>query len=346
MEKVNEGKVYDVDKETTDQVTLEVGKEFTDNKIDDKESFEAFKVACEGQITEKCLADYGTSEDKKLWEDTAKELYLSSKNYIPTEDIERSGELDSKMEESKELKLEDKIVEEKLTENKEIYNKLIEEGISKEDFIKKESFDVASEYNLDSDVSNKICESMFNKLAKTVESKLTEGDTYDKGIFQEIEQAFEAAGLRPSRFIDEGILTKNIGWTVTSPETGKRQQISCDGSWFDEDDEDDELDESKEVKKENVEPENLNLGEDGLPVLDKPYKMSWNEKAERYEITSTHPYDLTDYYFAVSNWDDYTGYWKICSPEGSRVDTVEGFEEAVEALKEFDSQLKPNIDHT
>lgn len=77
--------------------------------------------------------------------------------------------------------------------------------------------------------------------------KLTEGDTYDKGIFYEIEQAFEEAGLNPSRFIDDGILTKNIGWTVTSSETGESQQISCDGSWYDEDDEDDELYENKKI---------------------------------------------------------------------------------------------------
>lgn len=73
--------------------------------------------------------------------------------------------------------------------------------------------------------------------------KLTEGDTYDKGIFYEIEQALEDAGLNPSRFTDDGVLTRNIGWTVTSSETGESQQITCDGSWYDE-----ELEESKKVE--------------------------------------------------------------------------------------------------
>ena len=69
-------------------------------------------------------------------------------------------------------------------------------------------------------------------------------DSYDKGIFYEIEQAFEEAGLNPVRFIDDGILTRNIGWTVSS--NGQSQQISCDGSWYDEDD----LEESENLKEE------------------------------------------------------------------------------------------------
>lgn len=63
-------------------------------------------------------------------------------------------------------------------------------------------------------------------------------DSYDSGIFYEIEQAFEEAGLNPIRFIDDGILTRNIGWTVSS--NGVSQQISCDGSWYDEDEDDEE----------------------------------------------------------------------------------------------------------
>ena len=81
-------------------------------------------------------------------------------------------------------------------------------------------------------------------------SKLQE-DSYDKGIFNEIEQAFEEAGLQPSRFSNDGILTRNIGWTITSPETGKHQQISCDGSWYDEDEDDEELDENKKITDES-----------------------------------------------------------------------------------------------
>lgn len=87
-----------------------------------------------------------------------------------------------------------------------------------------------------------------DKVDTKIESKkLQEGDTYDSGIFQEIEEAFEEAGLNPRRFIDEGILTKNIGWTLYSDRYGA-QQISCDGSWYDPEDEE-ELDESKKLQE-------------------------------------------------------------------------------------------------
>ena len=64
--------------------------------------------------------------------------------------------------------------------------------------------------------------------------KAMKEDSYDSGIFQEIEEALYEAGLQPSRFVDDGVLTKNIGWTVTSSETGESQQLTCDGSWLDE----------------------------------------------------------------------------------------------------------------
>lgn len=107
--------------------------------------------------------------------------------------------------------------------------------------------------------------------------KLTEGDSYNKGIFQEIEQAFMDADLNPSRFIDDGILTKNIGWTVTSPETGESQQISCDGSWFDEDD---DLYESKKIT-EDVETKSFKIGANEVDVeMDGNHvkKIWWTDK--------------------------------------------------------------------
>lgn len=58
-------------------------------------------------------------------------------------------------------------------------------------------------------------------------------DKYGEGIFGEIENALEEAGLNPSRFSDDGTLTKNIGWTVYGS-NGEKQQISCDGSWLEE----------------------------------------------------------------------------------------------------------------
>lgn len=93
-----------VDKETLDdQRILEVGTEVPDKaKVDDKEEFENYKVLYKGAIDDKCIELYGSCDDEKLWEDTAKELYLSSKNYIPEADKKADGELVDEKEPVKE----------------------------------------------------------------------------------------------------------------------------------------------------------------------------------------------------------------------------------------------------
>lgn len=104
--KKEEGKAFDLNTEETTQKVLEVGTSTNETKIDDKTSFENFKVLYDGRIKEKCLADYGTVEDKELLEDTAKELYLTSQELIPDEDTKSEGDLEeekTKQEESVKL---------------------------------------------------------------------------------------------------------------------------------------------------------------------------------------------------------------------------------------------------
>ena len=104
--KKEEGKAFNLNTEETTQKVLEVGTSTNETKIDDKTSFENFKVLYDGRIKEKCLADYGTVEDKELLEDTAKELYLTSQELIPDEDTKSEGDLEeekTKQEESVEL---------------------------------------------------------------------------------------------------------------------------------------------------------------------------------------------------------------------------------------------------
>lgn len=67
--------------------------------------------------------------------------------------------------------------------------------------------------------------------AKNSATNLNE-DSYESGIFYEIEEALREAGLNPTRFNEDGIMTNNIGWTVTG-EDGTEQQITCDGSYLD-----------------------------------------------------------------------------------------------------------------
>lgn len=83
--------------------------------------------------------------------------------------------------------------------------------------------------------------------------KLNEGakvlteDSYEKGIFKDIEDALVDAGFSVDRYIDVGVLTKNIGWEVSKD--GKHTQLDCPGSWYDEDEDDEDYDESDKPKK-------------------------------------------------------------------------------------------------
>lgn len=104
--KKEEGKAFDLNTEETTQKVLEVGTSTNETKIDDKTSFENFKVLYDGRIKEKCLADYGTVEDKELLEDTAKELYLTSQELIPTEDTKSEGVLEDEKTKKEEGKME------------------------------------------------------------------------------------------------------------------------------------------------------------------------------------------------------------------------------------------------
>lgn len=104
--KKEEGKAFDLNTEETTQKVLEVGTSTNETKIDDKTSFENFKVLYDGRIKEKCLADYGTVEDKELLEDTAKELYLTSQELIPDEDTKSEGDLEEEKTKKEEGKME------------------------------------------------------------------------------------------------------------------------------------------------------------------------------------------------------------------------------------------------
>lgn len=106
LKSLQEGKVVDVS-ENVDIQTSEVSTELPKNakvEKEDKQSFEDYKTMYKDVITQKCIEDYGTEMDKQLWEDTAKELYLKSKTYIPTGE-EKPEEVLDKKEESKSQKL-------------------------------------------------------------------------------------------------------------------------------------------------------------------------------------------------------------------------------------------------
>lgn len=106
LKKKAEGKVVELPDE---KEVLEVSTEPVNTKIekDNKNTFEEFKILYKGQIDDKCLEDYGTIEDKKLWEDTAKELFMASEDYIPDENDKTEKIEESKLLEDHQLYYDD-----------------------------------------------------------------------------------------------------------------------------------------------------------------------------------------------------------------------------------------------
>ena len=103
--KINEGKLEKIP--STEQTVIRVDNEIPDklNKItkEDTQSFEDFKTLYKGVIDMKCQQDYGDIEDKDLWEDCAKELFLKSKTYLLKGDEYKANPLETKKQESKSI---------------------------------------------------------------------------------------------------------------------------------------------------------------------------------------------------------------------------------------------------
>lgn len=120
--KLNEGNIKTIDNEQNQEdITIAVSTEIPEeaNKVekDDKTDFEEFKIQYKGVIDIKCRQDFGDCEDEKLWDDTAKELFLQSKNYILVGDEYKAKEdLDDHLE--------------KIEESKEIITEVFDEGNS------------------------------------------------------------------------------------------------------------------------------------------------------------------------------------------------------------------------
>lgn len=91
---------------------------------------------------------------------------------------------------------------------------------------------------------------------------------------------------------------------------------------------------------------NISLDENGYPKLESPYYMYEDNEGETLYIKSRHPYDLSDYSIAIQKDYNWNRIWQVYNENGSLAGTAEGYEEAVELMKELDSKIKPNIDRT
>lgn len=116
---------------------------------------------------------------------------------------------------------------------------------------------------------------MSDMKERVFESKsIMKEDTYETGIFYEIEAALMEAGLNPVRFTEDGVMTNNLGWTVRGKD-GTKQQITCDGSY---------LTESKDLKTEKVVEENdsKKVSQDQLPTSGEDIEVLVTENSVGY----------------------------------------------------------------
>jgi len=129
-----------------------------------------------------------------------------------------------------------------------------------------------------------------NKLQETKEEGKTikTEDTYEEGIFYEIEAALAEAGLNPIRFTEDGVLTNNLGWTVRGKD-GTKQQITCDGSYLTESlSTENKLQEvsqqvpGTEIKKAADEEDNKEVSLDQLPTSGKDIEVLVTENSVGY----------------------------------------------------------------
>lgn len=87
------------------------------------------------------------------------------------------------------------------------------------------------------------------------------------------------------------------------------------------------------------------INEKGLPELERPYSLRGRSDG-RFQITSSHPYDLTDYSYAISIRADIEGDWTVIDPDKEEKDVVHGWNNALELMKDLDAKKERHIDRT
>lgn len=107
----------------------------------------------------------------------------------------------------------------------------------------------------------------------------------------------------------------------------------------------DEIDNiNNNVMKEDY--DQMEIGENGLPKLKYPYTMT-ERKDGRYQITSMHPYDLTDYSYAISKNKNIDDSWTVNDPADKRNNVLASdWNSALQIMKRLDDTKEPNIDRS
>ena len=112
----------------------------------------------------------------------------------------------------------------------------------------------------------------------------------------------------------------------------------------------------KDKLVENYEGQ-MSIDENGLPELPYPYSIQARNDG-KYQITSSHPYDETDYSWAVSTDSDIDGLWKVYEPNPDYsiymdidkrpaqylfIDAIKGWDKTLKYLQRLDSTIKSSV---
>ena len=208
------------------------------------------------EAAKKYVQDIANDDDRPEWRDQAEQiLKLFESNTVKDKDKieDRIAEIKVAIQDGV-SEDEKKAMEKEIAELEQQLNES-NAGTETMDEIKLHLEDIKSILDTEGSIDTELLKSKIEELIKlsdehkqlTNESTLTE-DSYEKGIFKEIEDALTDAGFDITRFIDSGTLTYNIGWDVSK--NGESTQLNCNGTYYsDDDEEDEEYDESAKLKE-------------------------------------------------------------------------------------------------
>ena len=128
-------------------------------------------------------------------------------------------------------------------------------------------------------------------------------ESYNDDIYRRIEEALQNAGFTVDRYTDAGVLTYNLGWVVY--DSSGEVNLTCDGTWLDDEEDDEDLEECDKSLKESLVPVSelpdfcygvlpsdcsiiiIKKGENGYYLTNKGYEREyediedWNERNDK-----------------------------------------------------------------
>ncbi len=239
-------------------------------------------------------------------------------------------------------------------------DKELDDLISK-DATDKELDDFLEKASLEDNISNEQYTKLVNKAQDTRRIEIKEDGTQTSDIAPKVDQDMnkDVTTSKKKHYdillsgLDEGLNILNKGFLKNSK--GQYQR----GNYILVKEGDKYLAIHKDKLKEGYEDENgqMSFDENGLPELPRPYYFK--DSNNKYYISSSHPYDETDYSWSINTEHDINGTWKVYDPnpeyntylsindrpaQNILIDTVQGWQAALELMQNLDNKKKSNID--